>query len=193
MEELVLWLVSLVGGAVFGSVVFVLVRLARMALLRVDRGKEVVDPTGAPWLVAIPVVPRRLHVPLSRAAFGMGWDARRRRRRAGVADDGIADDEMAHPKGMAAETDDLAGCVAPILLVVVSVGLALLAVELLAAAILAALVGAYRLIRATWVVVVTDPRQRAASFPADSLRHARMLATDLAADIAAGRYESWNH
>ena len=190
-EILVAAAMAAVGVAV-GSIVCLLVRLARMALLHVDRRREVIDQHGSAWLVAVPVAPRRLHTPLSRLAFGMGWDARRRRRWSGLRDEDIADNEMTHPRGLIDETGEFAGCVAPILLTLVAIGLVVLVVEVVAALVLAALVGAYRLVRSKWIVVVTDPRDRPATYPADSLHSARTLAAGLAADIAAGRHQGWN-
>lgn len=191
--ELLAPVIVVAVATVFGSLTFVLVRVARLALRHVDRRREVIDVTGAPWLVAIPVGPPSLRTTLSERAFAMRPDDRRRRRRSGAADDGVATDESAHPKGLMRRYDDMAGCLAPVLLVLAAAGLLLIAVELLVTALLALAVGAYRLLRSRWVVVTTDPRGHRAHYPVDSLSQARQLADETVAAIAAGTHARWNH
>ena len=186
MEDVFLALGSVVGGAVFGSICFLLVRTTRWMLLRADQSTLVTDPNGSHWLVGIPLAPSSLKLRASRRVFGMRLEDRARRLRAGVVEDGVERTEVVHPRALLKAADEALGIFAMILLGGLLIALLVFVLEIAVAVLAAVLVAVMRFALGRWQCEVTTPDGRREQHPAGSLRAARELRDELIASIQSG-------
>lgn len=142
--ELVFGIISLLIGFAVGSLVFLLVRAGRLALLGTERSAEVTDRAGNRWLVRIPLAPYRLRFWTSKRLLAMRQQERRRRQASGVDAAGVSSDEIAHPKKLIDVADEAASIVAVGVLLFALVALTVLVLEAVLALLVAVVVAAVR-------------------------------------------------
>ena len=148
---------SALAGFAIGSVVFLLVRLARWALMGTERTTRVTDPRGSEWTVRIPLAPAPMRFWVSQRLLRMRPSDRRRRKLDGVAADGVSSSELAHPGALVSKTDEAASVVAVLMLAFVLLALVVLVFEAVLVILVAIVVAVVRLIGGHWQYEVVDP------------------------------------
>ncbi len=181
---------GLVGLAyAVGSVVFLLVRSARLLLGRLDPAPDVVDPAGRRWVVRVGLAPAPLRYRMSRWMFRMRPGDRTRRAAGGdLSPDMVDRKEIAHPSGLVEQFDEAAGLVVWAVLAVTLVAIVLLALEIVLVAVLAVVVLVARTITSQWQCELVDPAGQRFHVPAGSVARARAQRDRLRQEIAAGVY-----
>jgi hypothetical protein len=187
LVELLGSVLLLVVAFAVGSVVFLLVRLARLTLRGLVPPPDVVDPHGRRWAVRIALAPEPLRLRLSR------WLFRRRpkdRSAAGDAHDqgsaAVHKDEIVHPSGLVERFDEAAGLVVWVILAATLVAMVVLVLEVLLVVVLAALVFVVRTLSGHWQCEVVTPYGAHFHVPSGSLLQARDDRERLRDEIAAG-------
>lgn len=179
--------IGMVGVAyAVGSIVYLQYRAARRSIRHLGGAEPVVDPQGGHWTVRVALAPPPLRLAVSRWYFGMRTSDQQARARAGVAPDGVAKDEAAHPSQLVERFDEMAGIVVWALLLGTLVGVAVLLLEVLLVAVVAGLVFVFRAVRGRWQCEVVAPGGRRWHVPAGSLADARTVREELRAQLAAG-------
>jgi hypothetical protein len=171
--ELLGGLASIAVGFAVGSIVYVLVRLGRRTLAGLDGRTEAIDGRGERWEVRVALAPTPVRFHVSRAMFSMHRKDRRARELADQPSTGVGREEVLHPVGLVDKLDELSGFVVWFLLAFVLVSFAVLLVEAVIVAALAAIVFAIRTAWSRWECEVTAPDGRSARVRAGSLRDAR--------------------
>jgi hypothetical protein len=186
LGELAFGLAGLGIAYAVGSVVYLQFRAARRSLRHLEGAEPVVDPQGGRWTVRVALAPPPLRLAVSRWYFGMRPPDQEERARAGVAPDGVAKDEVAHPSRLVERFDELAGVVVWVVLLATLAAVAVLLLEVVLVAVVAAVVFAFRSVRGRWQCEVVGPGGRRWHVPAGSLADARSTRDDLRAQLAAG-------
>jgi len=181
--ELLLGVLSTAAGFVLGSMVFVLVRGGRWALLRTERAVPVTDPRGGRWTVRIPLAPTPMRFWASSWMLSMRPHHRRRREAAGVPADGVVPSEMSHPRRLVDETDEAAPIVAVVLLVFAVVALVVLLLEAIVVVLVAVVVAVVRFAWGRWQCEVVSPDGGRKRLTAGSLSAARSRAAEIRESI----------
>ncbi len=191
--EFLVGLLLIAIGFALGSVVFVVVRGARWALLRAERGTTVIDPSGRKWLVRIPFAPSSMRFWTARWLFRMRHIDQQRRTRRGAAPDEVVSWEYAHPAHLVDETEEAAGCVAIGMLIFFAVALVVLLVEAILLALVAIGAAAVRLSWGRWKCEVVAPDGGSTVVNAGSLGDARALAVVLRESVEKdGNVDAWS-
>lgn len=183
--ELVFGIISLLIGFAVGSLVFVLVRAGRLALVGTERSAEVTDRAGNRWLVRIPLAPYPLRFWTSKRLLAMRHQERRRRQASGVDAAGVSTDEIAHPKKLVDVSDEAASIVAVGMLLFALVALTVLLLEAILALLAAVVVFLIRSMWGRWQCEVIGPDEHRALIPVGSLREARRRRAEVATSISS--------
>lgn len=181
--EIVLGFLSVAVGFALGSVVFVLVRGGRWALLRTERATPVTDPDGGRWTVRIPLAPTPMRFWAPTWMLGMRADDRRHREADGASPDEVVPSELAHPRTLVDKTDEAAPFVAAAMLAFVLVALVVLLLEAIVVAVVAVVVAVVRLAWGRWQCEVISPDGRRARVTAGSLSAARARAAQISESV----------
>ena len=123
-----------------------------------------------------------LNQTLARRLAGMTPEARRRRRARGGSDLGVDESELWHPKRLL-DFDELAGLVAPLVLVAAVLLFVVAILEMLIALPIAIAFGIYCTVRGRWQVVRVDPHGNRTVFDARSFSEARDVAQRVRSEI----------
>lgn len=181
--ELLGSVVSAAVGLALGTIALALIVGARRVIAHSSRSRFLEGPAGDTWQVGVVY---GLKNPIGSRLTGMTGDARRRRRRRGIADTAVEDGEHWHPRKVLDAYGDAAGCVAPFVLVAAVVVVIVVAIELLVVVPIALIFLVYSALRGRWQVELTTPDQRTLIFDASSFSEAREVSAAVAARIRAG-------
>lgn len=194
MEILFEIVVELGGGFVLvgigyagGTLVFLLVRTARLALRHLQAASMAVDPAGGHWSVRVALAPPPIRYALSRRFFGMRPSDQSRRIRQGHGADSVQRDELAHPSGLVEQFDEASGLFVWSLLALTVVAFAVLFLELVVVAVVAGVVFVFCSLRGSWQCEVVGPDDMPWHVPAGRLADARAERDRIRESISSGR------
>lgn len=189
LGELVVGIVLVAVAYAMGSVVFLLVRAARLLLGRLNPPPDVMDPTGRRWVVRVGLAPAPLRYRMSGWFFRMRPADQAQRSSGGdLGPDMVDRNEIAHPSGLLERFDEAAGLVVWAVLAVTLMAVVVLAFEVAVVAAVAAIAMALRTVTGTWQCELITPDGRRFHIPAGSLAKARRQRERLRSEITAGSF-----